>query len=67
MNDDLRPNQWYWLRSPDGNLTPYRYHRRSDDRRQAMGEFFVGSFLRRFPLSAVVGEAHMPIQVSKIQ
>lgn len=60
MSEELKPNHWYWIRREDGSLAPYRFHRQSDDRRQAIGEFFVGSFVRRFPLSAVAGEAHMP-------
>ena len=60
MSDELKPNHWYWIRSQDGSLAPYRFHRRSDNGRQAAGEFFVGSFLRRFRLSAVAGEAQMP-------
>ena len=60
MSDDLKPNLWYWIRREDGSLAAYRFHRRSVDRKPAVGEFFVGSFIRRFPLSAVVGEARMP-------
>jgi hypothetical protein len=67
MSDDLKPNQWYWLRSPDGSLAPYRFHRRRDNPRQAIGEFYVGSFLRRFPLSAVVGEANMPSESKELK
>ena len=61
MNDDfLKPNHWYWIRREDGSLAPYRFHRLHPDQSLAAGEFFVGSFIRRFLLSTVVGEARMP-------
>lgn len=59
-DEDLKPNHWYWIRREDGSLAPYRFHRRSNTAKRAVGEFFVGSFIQRFPLSAVVGEAQMP-------
>ena len=67
MSNDLQPNHWYWIRNQDGGLAPYRFHRQTDDPKQAVGEFFVGSFIRRFPLSAVVGEARMPSVSSEVE
>jgi hypothetical protein len=63
MNDDLKPTHWYWVRHDDGSIAPYRFHQaKTDVSGRRCGEFFVGSFLRTFPLSAVVGEAEMPAQ-----
>ncbi len=58
----LEPNQWYWIRRDDGSLAPYRFHRLrpAAGGGQAVGEFFVGSFIQSWPLSRVVGEARMP-------
>jgi len=64
---ELKPNHWYWLRRADGSLAPYRFYRVVPRRDRALGEFFVGSFVRTFPLSQVVGEAQMPANVSKSQ
>jgi hypothetical protein len=57
----LKINQWYWIRREDGSLAPYRFHRIANDSSgRTLGQFFVGSFLRTFPLSYIVGEAQMP-------
>jgi hypothetical protein len=61
MSDELKPTQWYWVRREDGSIAPYRFHQRKrDSNGRLLGEFFVGSFIRTFPLSAVIGEAEMP-------
>ena len=62
MNDpSLKANHWYCIRRPDGSLAAYRFHRLGTDRAGLpVGEFFVGSFIRAFRLSDVVGEAQMP-------
>ncbi|TWT30010.1 hypothetical protein [Blastopirellula retiformator] len=53
--------KWYWIRRSDGSLSPHLFHRiEVDAQGNYVGQFFVGSFLRRFPLSAAVGEATMP-------
>ncbi|PQO45807.1 hypothetical protein [Blastopirellula marina] len=53
--------KWYWIRRDDGSLSPHIFHRiEVDAAGKYVGHFFVGSFLRRFPLSAAVGEATMP-------
>lgn len=63
MDDALIPTRWYWVRRDDGSIAPYRFHQtKTDPRGRRLGEFFVGSFIRTFPLSAVVGEAQMPEQ-----
>jgi hypothetical protein len=63
MSDELKPTQWYWVRREDGSVAPYRFHQaKTDAQGRRLGEFFVGSFIRTFPLSAVVGEAEMPSQ-----
>ena len=58
----LKPSHWYWIRRRDGSLAPYLFHRyvesAKDEKRE--GEFYVGSMLQKWPLSAVVGEAKMP-------
>lgn len=65
MENSLIPARWYWVRRDDGSIAPYRFHQaKTDSRGRRLGEFFVGSFIRTFPLSAVVGEAHMPKQWS---
>lgn len=60
--DQLLPTHWYWVRREDGSLAPYRLHRVVEDGADGrlVGEFFVGSFIRIFPLGSVVGEALMP-------
>ncbi|HRX77818.1 MAG TPA: hypothetical protein P5307_02090 [Pirellulaceae bacterium] len=61
MSNDLKPTHWYWVRRDDGSIAPYRFHQaKTDAKGRQLGEFFVGSFIRTFPLSAVVGEAEMP-------
>lgn len=61
MTTDLTPTRWYWIRRDDGTIAPYRFHQaKTDTKGRRLGEFFVGSFIRTFPLSAVVGEAQMP-------
>ncbi len=61
MHEQFQPNQWYWIRREDGSVAPYRFHRVSTDPAgRLVGEFFVGSFIRRFSLSRVIGEAQMP-------
>ncbi|MCC9609254.1 hypothetical protein LOC68_06145 [Blastopirellula sp. JC732] len=53
--------QWYWIRRDDGSLSPHVFHRlEMGADGKYVGHFFVGSFLRRFPLSAAVGQATMP-------
>ena len=58
----LQPQSWYWVRRHDGSLAAYRFHRVRDDKAagQIVAEFFVGSMVQGWPLSHVVGEAHMP-------
>ena len=63
MSDSqLKPGQWYWIRKRGGVLVPYRFHKLREDPhgKKFEGEFFVGSMICAFPLSAVVGEAHSP-------
>ena len=61
MDDGPKPTKWYWVRREDGSIAPYRFHRtKTDTRGRQLGEFFVGSFIRTFPISAVIGEAAMP-------
>ena len=63
MSDELKPTYWYWVRRDDGSIAPYRLHQtKTDALGRRLGEFFVGSFIRTFPLSAVIGEAEMPSQ-----
>jgi len=59
---DLQPSHWYWIRRADGSLAPYRFHqlRPAKIGSQPTAEFFVGSKIQHWPLSCVVGEAHMP-------
>lgn len=58
----LQPNQWYWIRKPNGSMAPYRFQRTKRDPRTGtlVGEFFVGSMIVTFPLNAVAGKAAMP-------
>ena len=65
MNNELKPTQWYWVRREDGSIAPYRFHQSTTDAKgRRLGKFFVGSFIRTFPLSAVIGEAEMPSRQS---
>ena len=61
--DILRPRQWYWVRRDDGSVAAYPLHRVCRDLRTGVmrAEFFVGSFVRSWPASRVVGEAQMPL------
>ena len=63
---DLKPNEWYWIRRDDGSLAPHLFHRTSSKRGRLVGEFYVGSMLQSWPLSRVVGPAHMP-EIAKNQ
>jgi len=60
--EQLKANQWYWVRRHDGTLAPYRFHavRRGRDSNNLEAEFFVGSMLTSWPLSHIVAEAQMP-------
>lgn len=60
--DTLKPKQWYWVRRDDGSMAAYPLYRVCMDLRTGIrhAEFFVGSFVRSWPASRVVGEAQMP-------
>ncbi|MFK7819725.1 MAG: hypothetical protein AB8G99_13480 [Planctomycetaceae bacterium] len=60
----LKAGQWYWIRRKDGAVVPYRFHkvREQPYSNKFEGEFFVGSMICVFPLSAVVAEAQAPRQ-----
>lgn len=65
MNADvLQSADWYWVRRPDGSVAPYRFHRVRRDNVDGpeLAEFFVGSMVQAFPLSAVVAKALMPVR-----
>lgn len=61
-SETLKPKRWYWVRRDDGSLAAYPLYRVSRDLRTGVrrAEFFVGSFVRSWPASRVVGEAQMP-------
>ena len=60
--DELKSKHWYWVRRDDGSLIPYLFHKVRHDPKsqQLVADFFVGSFLRSWPLGRVLGEAQMP-------
>ena len=60
--EQLKPKHWYWVRRNGGTVVPYRFNklREPETSGRLEGEFFVGSMICVFPLSAVVGEARMP-------
>jgi len=60
--DELQQKKWYWVRRDDGSTVPYVFHqvRRDEKTGQLVGDFFVGSFIRSWPLGRIVGEAQMP-------
>ena len=60
MPDELKPGQWYWIRTPGGSLQPYRLYRVHDTGQRRTGEFYVGSMLVTFSLGLVAGEAQGP-------
>ena len=62
LPEELRPGSWYWIRTTQGTVQPYRFHRLRDAKPGGKheGEFYVGSMLVRFSLGSVIGEAMPP-------
>ena len=61
LPEDLQPGNWYWIRTAQGTMQPYRFHRVRDADGKQEGEFYVGSMLVRFSLGSVVAEAVPPV------
>ncbi len=61
MSTDLKPGEWYWVRRTGGTIVPYRFNKLREHPTRLEGEFFVGSMICVFPLSAVVGQAKAPV------